>query len=142
MIAVARLIFKMLSSSVAITSAEELLKEVEKALGMSRPKPATSIKPLPTSLIASSNSCSSRFMPPTKKQKPKQRSRFARIEPRIAALMTGIRSSVVLLFLDSRIMNNTISTMPPRNVSRRTPKERSATLDISPVRSSITENLG
>ena len=80
MIAVIRLIFNTLSSSAScvigfvtddigfVADTTDELKDVEKALGIKRPKPATSIRPEPTSLIASSKSCSSRFRPPTKKQ--------------------------------------------------------------------------
>ena len=79
-----------------------LLTAVWKAAGMVRPRPllilvspflsrsgraayAVKSKPLPTSLTASSNSCSSRRMPPTKKHIPRHRSCVAKIEPKIAA---------------------------------------------------------
>lgn len=64
-------------------------------------------KPLPASLIASLNVCSSSSSPPTKKQAPKQKSIVARMEPRMAALITKYMS------LFRRTMKRTISTMEP-----------------------------
>jgi hypothetical protein len=49
--------------------------------------PATNINPLPTSLATSWKTCSSLRMPPAMKHIPRQSSRFARIELRIAARM-------------------------------------------------------
>lgn len=64
-------------------------------------------RPLPTSLIVSSNFCSARFNPPTKKHIPRHRRRVARMEPRIAAWMTEN------LFSDRRTIKRTISTIDP-----------------------------
>jgi hypothetical protein len=69
---------------------------------------AVSKRPLPVSLIASLKLCSSRNKPPTKKQNPKQSSIVAKIDPRIAALITYIWSSF------SKTMKRTISTIEPQ----------------------------
>ena len=88
-------------------------------MGIRSPKPAMSNRPCPTSLTTSSKSCSSLNKPPAKKQKPRHSNKFASMEPRIAARMTGMRLLSTLLW--SRTMKRTISTMPPRKLSSSTP---------------------
>lgn len=120
---VARLMVRVLSSnrgSVKGPPGVVLPERAEKkALGIKRAKPATSIKPEPVSLMTSWKACSSRLIPPTKKQVPRQRSRLAKMEPRMAAWMTGIR----LLFVSEEIrtINSTISTTELKVVSIKTP---------------------
>ena len=102
-----------------MSSGLDPLSEAKKALGIRSPKPAISRSPLPTSLMTSSNSCSERLKPPAKKQVPKHSRRLASIEPRMAALMTGMRLLSTLLW--SKTIKRTISTIPPRKVSSKTP---------------------
>lgn len=64
-------------------------------------------RPLPASLMASLKVCWSCHKPPAKKHRPRQSSMVAKIEPRIAALMTSNMS------FDRSTMNRTISTMEP-----------------------------
>ncbi len=118
MTAVIRLMWRTLSLRTA--SGYEPLSEPKKAEGIRSAKPAIKSNPLPTSLMTSSNSCSVRRRPPIKKQKPRHSNRLARIEPSIAALMTGIRLLSTLLW--SSTMKRTISTSPPRKVSSKTPR--------------------
>ena len=75
--------------------------------------PATNIKLLPTSLTASWNSCSSLLIPPAKKQVPKHKSKLARMDPRMAALMMKICSLPRLM----STMKRMISTREPNVVS-------------------------
>ena len=117
-------------------------RDVKNAAGMRSPNPATKRSPLPTSLMAGSKSCSFLPSPPKKKQAPRHRSKFARTEPSIADRITGMRLSEALL-LWRRTMNSTISTIPPRNVSRMTPACLSAVkLKIRGRRSVRTYDLG
>jgi len=113
MIAVALDIFKTSRSNSSCVRVFPTAKK--NAHGIVKPNPAVRSNPLPTSLTTPSNSCLSRMRPPTKKHSPRQSNKFAKMEPRIADLMTEIR------FWDSKTMKSTISTILPRKVSRRTP---------------------
>ena len=118
---VMRLILSVLSSRIVGVkfSVNEPFRELKNAVGMRSPKPAVNSRPLPTSLTTSSNSCSDLLKPPAKKQHPKHSSRLASIEPSMAALITGMRLLSTLLW--RRTMKRTISTIPPRKVSKSTP---------------------
>jgi hypothetical protein len=59
-------------------------------------------------------------MPPATKHDPKQSSRLARIDPKIAALMTCTFESPTEVL--SKTMNKMISTIEPQVVSRTTAK--------------------
>ena len=76
-------------------------------------------------------------MPPTKKQNPRQSSRLARIDPRMAARMTGM-SELSPGSRASRTMKSTISTMPPRKVSRMIPTSELATCAIEKRENALT----
>ena len=80
--------------------------------------PATNISPLPTSLTPSWKVCSSRLRPPAKKHAPRQSSKLARMDPKIAALIIGIEFSPSLVM---NTMKRMISTTDPNVTSSKTP---------------------